>query len=216
MSDTRLASSSPLAAASLIGAPTLMLVSALVQPSLESDESLQLRVILAHHGRYFWFTLLLLLGTMLLVPAFHALRGPSVMTKLGSALAVFGALVGTGDAMTQFVFLQMAEPGRDLDRMASVVEGFDEANGPSQLFVAGGLALVVGAVLLAFGLWREGFGPAWTGVLLAAGVLANGVGFMIGSTPILVISSGMLLVGLGALALRGQRASVPETVASSL
>jgi hypothetical protein len=194
---------SPLGVGALLAAPALLLVSALVQPALKSDERAQLEVILAHRDRYFWFTLLLLLGTMLLVPAFHALRhataAPSRATRVGSALAVFGALVATGDAMTQFVFLQMAAPGRDLGDMATAVQDFDEATGPAQLFLVGGLALIVGAIVLAVGLRRDGLAGRWVSILFAIGVVANMVGFIVQSVPLLVASSAVLLVAMGAL-----------------
>lgn len=199
------AATSPLAASALLGAPALLLASALVQPALKSDERAQLEVILAHRDRYFWFTLLLLVGTMLLVPAFHALRHatvePSRFTRVGSALAVLGALVATGDAMTQFVFLQMAAPGRNLGDMAAAVQAFDEATGPAQLFLLGGLALIAGAIVLAVGLRRDGLASRWVSVLFAGGVVTNMVGFIVQSVPLLVVSSAVLLVAMGTLAL---------------
>lgn len=203
MPDTRMNPPSPLAAGSLMAAPILLLASALVQPALESDEHAQLREILAHRDRYFVFTVLILFGTMLLVPAFHALAHatsvPSRATRVGSALAVFGALVGTGDAMTQFVILQMAAPGRDLDQMAPVVRDFDSANGPAQIFAVGGLALILGGIALAVGLHRDGLASAWVSVLVAVGIGANMAGFVAQSVPLLVASSAVLVVGLGRL-----------------
>lgn len=205
MSDTRALPASPMAAVTLFAAPVLLLASALVQPRLESDERAQVQEILTHHDRYFLFTVLILVGTMLLVPAFHTLgracSRPSTATRLGSALAVFGALVGTGDAMTQFVFLQMAAPGRDLDQMASVIQDFDSANGPAQIFALGGLALIVGGTALAVGLHRDGLTPRWVSTLVALGIAANMVGFIVQSAPVLVASSALLVVGMGRLGL---------------
>lgn len=213
MSDRRPLPTVPIGAASLLAAPVLLLVSALVQPALVGDERAQMRVILTHHDRYFLFTMLVLFGTMLLVPAFHALdrasSSPSPATRVGSALAVFGALVGTGDAMTQFVFLQMAAPGRDLEEMASVVQGFDSANGPAQIFAVGGFALIVGGVVLAVGLSRDGVAPVWVSTVVAVGVAANMAGYIVQSVPVLVASSALLVVGLGHLGLNLIRRSVP-------
>jgi hypothetical protein len=209
MTTTR--SVSPVSIAALFAAPALLLLSALVQPALKSDERAQLAVILAHRDRYFWFTLLVLLGTMLLVPAFHALRhatpSPSAPTRVGSALAVLGALIGTGDAMTQFVFLQMAQPGRDLGEMARVVDDFDSATGPAQLFAVSGLALIAGAVTLAVGITRDGVAPGWLGAVFAVGVAANMAGFVVQSVPLLVVSSAVLLASMGTIAVRLLRVS---------
>lgn len=205
MSTNRFAPTSPYAVASLIAAPVLLLASALIQPALKSDERAQLQVILTHHDRYFWFTMLVLFGTMLLVPAFHALgrapADPSRTTRVGSALAVFGALIGTGDAMTQFVFLQMASPARDLGQMAPVVKAFDSANGPAQLFLASGLAFVAGGITLAVGLHRDGVAPGWVCAMFAVGIVANMAGFIVQSIPLLIVSSAVLVVSMGALGL---------------
>jgi hypothetical protein len=213
MSDISSRPTARLGAASLLAAPALLLAAALVQPALKSNERAQLREILAHHDRYFLFTVLVLFGTMLLVPAFHTLvrasTTPSTATQVGSALAVLGALVGTGDAMTQFVFLQMAAPGRDLAQMASVVQDFNSADGPAQIFAVGGLALIVGGVVLAVGVHRDGIAPGWVSTLVAVGVTANMVGYLVQSVPVLVISAALMLVGLGYLGVGILRRSVP-------
>lgn len=190
-------------AVALIAAPALILASALVQPALKSDEHAQLQVILAHHDRYFWFTVLLLAGTMLLVPAFHSLLrmapAASRPMRVGSALAVFGALVGVGDATTQFLIWQMATPGRNLGQLADVMQKFDNADGPAQLFALGGIALVGGTITLAVALYRAGVMPAWAGLLLGAGMIVNLIGFISLSVPVLVASSLMLLLSMGTL-----------------
>ena len=53
----------------LVLAPLFALASALVAPPLKSDAREQIAVIAAHPERWYWFTLLLLIGSILLVPA---------------------------------------------------------------------------------------------------------------------------------------------------
>src|SRR4051794_41783767 len=57
------------AAISMIAAPVFLVASALVSPVLKSDEGSQLDVIAANPTRWYWFTLLLLIGSILLIPA---------------------------------------------------------------------------------------------------------------------------------------------------
>src|SRR4051794_711235 len=86
------------AAISMVAAPLFLVASALVSPELKSDESAQLDVIAAHATRWYWFTLLLLIGSILLVPALLGIaalvreRSPR-LGNLGGGLAVIGSMI---------------------------------------------------------------------------------------------------------------------------
>jgi hypothetical protein len=84
--------------------------------------------------------------------------------------------------------------------MARVVDDFDSATGPAQLFAVSGLALIAGAVTLAVGINRDGVAPGWLGALFAVGVAANLAGFVVQSVPLLVVSSAVLLASMGTIA----------------
>jgi hypothetical protein len=190
-------------AGSLVSAPLLILASALVMPKLSSNEQVQLQTIAAHSARYLWFTLLLLAGTMLLVPAFHGLvqlvpGSPGL--RLGAGLVVFGAMASVGDTTTQFLIREMATRGGATARMAAVVDGFDSAPGPAQLFALGGIALVVGVVAAAVALRRSGVIRTAVAAALAVAIVVNLVGFIAQSTPVIVASAALLLVAMGAIA----------------
>src|SRR5689334_7675865 len=74
------------AAGTLVLAPALALASAFVAPALHGDEGEQLAVIAAHPDRWYWYTLLLLAGSVLLVPAVFAVAAlvATRMPRLGA------------------------------------------------------------------------------------------------------------------------------------
>lgn len=189
--------------ASLVAAPALLLASALVMPALSSDEHEQLQTIAAHSTRYLWFTLLLLGGTMLFVPAFHGLTrltSRSRALRVGSGLVVFGAMASVGDTTTQFLIRQLATRGHATPEMAAIVTAFDSSTGASQLFALGGLALTVGGITVAVALQRAGVISWPVEAAFAAAVVANLVGFIAQSTPLIASSSALLLITMSAVA----------------
>jgi hypothetical protein len=198
------------ATASLVAAPVLVLASALAMPKLASDEQEQLRIIAAHDQRYLWYTVLLLVGTMLFVPAFHGLAvlvPDSRGTRIGAALAVFGAMASVGDTTTQFLIRELATKGGGGRAMADSVTAFDSSPGAAQLFALGGLALVAGGITVAVALRRAGLVPTPAGVCVSIAFVANLLGFIVGSIPLIAGSAVLLSLGLGVVALGVLRAA---------
>ena len=187
---------------SLILAPLFLIASALVCPGLESDEGAQLDVIAQHPSRWYWFTLLLLLGSMLLIPALLGIaalvreRAPR-LGNLGGGLAVLGSLVAIGDVMSQFVSWQMVGNGADHAQMAALLKRFDEAAGIGAVFSVGGLAVLIGVVLLTVGLIRAHAAPAWAAIGLTVGTLLNIATFSSASNGGVAASWVVLLVAMG-------------------
>lgn len=196
-------SPTPTTIASLVAAPALLLASALVMPALASDEQKQLRTVATHSTRYLWFTLLLVAGTMLFVPAFHGLSRltrRSRALRVGSALVVFGAMASVGDATTQFLIRQLATRGHATPDMAAVITAFDSSTGAAQLFALGGLALTGGGITVGIALQRAGLISWLVAAAFAAALVANLAGFIAQSTPIIAGSSGLLLITMAAIA----------------
>src|SRR6476659_6302970 len=165
----------------LVLAPLLALASSVVAPAFKSDEREQLAVVAAHPNQWYWFTLLLLAGSILFVPALLWIaelvrsRAPR-LGQIGGALAVLGAIIAVGDVMTQFVSWQMVKGGADLTQMAAALDRFANAGGSSIVFTVGGLSILIGCVLLTVGLIRHHLAPKWAAVGLSAAVLVNIVG----------------------------------------
>jgi hypothetical protein len=191
---------------SLVLAPLFALASALVAPALKSDEGAQLDVIAQHPDRWYWFTLLLLIGSILLVPA---LLGIAALVRqrsrrlgdLGGGLAVLGAVIAIGDVMSQFVSWQMVAQGADHAQMAGLLERFDTAAGVGLVFTVGGLAVLIGTVLLTIGLIRSRVAPAWAAVGLTVAVVVNIAGFTAASNAVVAVSWALLLAAMGYIGL---------------
>ena len=187
---------------SMIGAAVLMLGASLAWPAIKSDEAAQLAVIAQHPTRYYLCTILILGSSMLLVPALIGLMRMSVerspvLSNLGGALSLLGALVAVGDSASQLVIWQMGARGADRAQMAALLHRFDNVAGSALVFTVGGLTIVVGIVLLSIALYRARAVPAWTSVGLVAGMVLNIVGFSAGSAGVLIVSSVVLLASLG-------------------
>jgi len=187
---------------SMIGSAALLLGASLAWPAIKSNEAAQIAVISQHPGRYYLCTILILASSMLLVPALIGLmrmgaeRSP-VLSNLGGTLSVLGALIAIGDSASQLVIWQMGARGADRAQMAALLHRFDDVAGSSIVFSIGGLAIVVGVVLLSMALYRSRTVPAWASVGVAAGTVLNLVGFTAASVGVLIVSSVVLLAALG-------------------
>jgi hypothetical protein len=187
---------------SMIGSGLLMLGASLASPAIKSNEAAQIAVIAAHPTRYYLFTILLLGSSMLLVPAIIGLMRMSAeasprLSNIGGTLSLLGALIAVGDSMSQLVIWQMGGRGADRTQMAALLHRFDNAAGASLVFSIGGLAIVVGIVLLSIALYRAQAAPAWASVGLVAGMVLNIAGFTAASVGVLILSSVVLLAALG-------------------
>jgi hypothetical protein len=197
---------------SLIGAPLLLLLSAVCMPAVKSHERAQVAVIAAHPERYYLFAILILASSILMVPALLGLmhlvreRAPR-WGIIGGSLSILGALVAIADCGGQLVIWQMGARGADPAQMAALLKRYDDALGSSLPFTIGGLAVVVGAVVLGIGLYRARSAPAWAAAGLPVGMVLNVAGFASGSIPVLVVSGAVLLVALGSVGLRVLRSS---------
>jgi hypothetical protein len=186
----------------LIAAPLTLLASALVSPAIKSSEADQLAAIALDPGRYYLFTMLIFVGTALLVPVVFGLMymvrdRSAVLGHVGGSLAMVGALVGVGDALSQLFIWQMVAPGADRAQMVGLLTRVDNAIGAALVFRLGGLGFVIGMVILAIALYRARAVPAWAAAGMGVGAFLNIAGFVAGSTLLVTISSAVLLLSLG-------------------
>jgi hypothetical protein len=196
----------------MILTPVVWLVSAVVAPRFDSDEGAQLAVIAQHPDRWYWFALLTLVGSMLLVPALLGVMGllrerAPVAAYVGGSLAVLGALVSIGDSLEQVVIWKMGTPGADRAQMTALLTRIDDAQGLQQIFNVGGLAILAGTVVLAIGLVRARSAPVWAAACLPIGTIVNIVGFAAASRASVAASYAILLAGFVPLASRLAAAS---------
>lgn len=192
-------------ALAMILTPLLWVVSALVAPPPTTDDATQIAVIARYPERWYWFALLTLAGSILFVLAVAGLvtrlrdRAPR-SAYVGGALAQLGALIAIGDSTTELVVWQMGAPGASHAQMAALLSRYDAAPGASLVFTVGGLALIVGTVVLAVGFIRTRTAPAWAAALLPVATVLNIVAFGSASRTLLLVSYLLLLAAFGRFA----------------
>src|SRR5215467_9118098 len=95
-------------AVAMVAAPVLWLGSTLALPTAATDDGAIVAGIARHPDRWYWFALLITLGTMLVVPALLGItrllrdRAPR-LALAGGLLAQFGALISLVDSGNQLV-----------------------------------------------------------------------------------------------------------------
>jgi hypothetical protein len=193
------------AAASLITAPLLGLVAVCAWPPLRAGERAQIAAISAEPGRWYIFSLFLLLSSIMLVPALLALMRLLGQTRpawalVAGCLAQFGILVGVGDAATELMFWQMGARGASLSQMAALATRYDTAPGATLIFMLGGIATLAGMLALSAGLWRAHAVPVWTAIAVPAATVANIVGLSGSNVPVTIASFILLLAAFGRIA----------------
>ena len=186
------------AAASLITAPLLGLVAACAWPPLRTGDRAQIAAISAQPGRWYIFSLFILLSTIMLVPAVLALmrllgHSRPVWALIAGSVAQLGILIGIGDAATELMVWQMGAPGASLGQMAALTTRYNAAPGTALIFMIGGLATLGGTLALSAGLWRAHAVPAWTAIAIPAATVANIAGLSANSVPITIASFALLL-----------------------
>jgi hypothetical protein len=192
-------------ALSMILVPIVFIASAVVAPRFESDDGDQLAVIAQHPDRWYWFALLTLVGSMLIVPALLGImrmlreRAPRE-ALIGGSLAVLGALVSIGDSLEQLVIWKMGAPAADRAAMIALLTRLDDATGLETIFNVGGLAILIGAVILAIGLIRARVVAWWAAVCLPLAMIVNIAAFGAASRAGVAASGVILLAGFLPLA----------------
>jgi hypothetical protein len=189
----------------MIVAPLLWVASALASPPLQSDNAAQVATIARHPDRWYWYALLTLAGSIVVVAALAGLvtrlkARDARAAYLGGTLAQLGALIAVGDSATELLVWQTGAPGADQSQMAALLSRYDAAPGASIVFTVGGLAMIAGMVVLAVGLIRTRTAPAWAAALLPIATVLNIVAFGAASQALLVVSYLLLLAAFARIA----------------
>jgi hypothetical protein len=196
MTATRLSRSA--LALSLVLMPVLGLVAAVALPALRSTRAAEVAAIAAHPDRFFLYAIAILLSSYLSVPAFFGVmavlreRAP-LWSVIAGGLTQIGLLVAIGDGATELLYWQMGAPGADPAQMAGLADRYENAPGVSVIYSFGGLAIVVGTILIGVATWRTQVVPRWSAVAVVAGTVANVAGFTMASQTVLAGSYVLLL-----------------------
>jgi hypothetical protein len=208
-------------AVSLALAPALGLVAACATPGLHSTTRGELVTISAHPERFHVYAVAILLSSYLMVPAFFGLmtllrtRRPRWGPHAGG-LAQVGKIVAGGDAATELMYWKMGSPGADLGQMVALSERYD--TGSAWVYGIGGLAFVLGSILVAVGLWRTRVLPRWAAAGVGVSSVLNVVGFASANQPVLIASYVVMLAALAraAVATLDEAAEVPSKATRSV
>ena len=192
--------------ASLVLAPVCGLVAAVATPALVSTSTREQLVAVSHHqGRFYVYSLFILLSSYAFVPAIAALvrlmpQTRPAWSEVAGILTQVSMLVAVGDAATEMVWWQAGSPHASLSAMSALSDRLDAAPGYSLIYAIGGLSGMLGSALLAAALIRTHAAPAWAALALPVGFVVNIVGFSIANQAVLVLSYVVLTAGLVRLA----------------
>jgi hypothetical protein len=191
-------------ALALLATPLLWLVAELLSPELHADAGDQLAEIARHPDRWYAYTVLLSagLGTCIAAALGLARLAGNRLGRVGALVLSASLVVAIGDAMSQLVLWQMVDPAADRDQMAALVDRFEDAPGSAALFGAGGVAYLVGTILLTAALARSRAVPLWLALSIGGGLILNVIGFIAASVLVILASCVVLLVGMGLAARR--------------
>ena len=149
----------------MIGAPALFLAGSIVSPKLDTNEGALLTSAANHLDRWYLSAVLGFAGFVLFLPAvlglMHMLRERgAVYGHVGGALALLGMAAAFANAGLAFVVWQMARGG-DRAQMTALLHRIDHTAGSALPLLFLSLALVVGLIVLAWGLTRVHAAPVW-------------------------------------------------------
>jgi hypothetical protein len=204
----------------LVATPAIWLASGIISPPLKTDQGKQLAVVATHPDRWYWFTLLLLVGGVLLIPALFGImrllrtRSPK-LGLIGGWLAQLGALVAIGDASSQLITWLMVRPGQDPVQMTRLLDSMDSSAGANIAYTIGGPAILLGVLLLSIGLYRSRVAPRWVPVTFFAGCVVSIVALSNAMTVGVTASYLILLAPMAYLArvvVRDESVTVPAFV----
>ena len=192
----------------LIIAPVVLLVGALVHPQGKEAAAAHLAVVAENPGRYYWAHAILLAGLALFLPVvlglMHLLRNRgTTFGHVGGGMAMIGLFGATAVvAVDGIAVSQMGQPQASIEEMAALLDRIKESPGSRGIAVVAGVGLMLGIVLLAYGLWRTRAVQPWMAGGVAAGAITFFVGVVTDNRIIFAMAFALYLIALGPLGWR--------------
>lgn len=200
----------------LIAAPVVLLVGALIHPQGKEASAAHLAVVATNPDRYYWAHAILLVGLALFLPLILALmhllreRGPR-FAHVGGVLAILGLFGATAIVAVDGVAAsQMAQPQANVQEMAALLDRIKESPGLRGIAVVAGVTLLLGMLVLAYGLWRTKAAQPWVAAGGAAGAMTFFVGLATDNQLIFALAFALYLLAFGPLGWRVLRESDDE------
>ncbi|MBS1869409.1 MAG: hypothetical protein JSS99_07065 [Actinobacteria bacterium] len=191
-----------IAGVGMLLAPLLLLISAVVQPSLKSGELNQLVVISGNLDSWYTSQVFALAALVLAVPAvlglMHMLRERQWITgTVGGALALLGVVVSAGTVALSLVQWEMMRFGVPIPVAAAVIHDLKNTAGIEIPFIILPFAFALGMAVLAVGLAASRAANPIVATLIGLGAIGIPVAYAISSVTLLIVAAAVLLVGLG-------------------
>ncbi|HEX4804475.1 MAG TPA: hypothetical protein VFU94_01130 [Conexibacter sp.] len=195
-----------IAGAGMVLAPLLLLVSAIIQPTLKSSELEQLLVIRTNLNDWYASQAFALAALAVAVPAvlglMHMLRERQWATgAVGGGLALLGIVFSAGTVALSLVQWQMMRFGLPVPITAAVIHDLKNTAGMEIPFIILPFAFALGMAILAVGLGVSRATNPLMAFLVGVGAVAIPIAYAISSVTLLIIAAAVLLVGLGTIGL---------------
>jgi len=204
-----------IAGAGMVLAPLLLLISAIIQPTLKSSELEQLVVIRTNLDDWYASQAFALAALAVAVPAvlglMHMLRERQWATgAVGGGLALLGIVFSAGTVALSLVQWEMMRVGLPVPITAAVIHNLKETAGMVIPFIILPFAFALGMAILAVGLGVSRATNPAIAFLVGAGAVAIPIAYAISSVTLLIVAAAVLLVGLGTIGLFVLRESETE------
>lgn len=184
----------------MILCPAAFLASSLVAPGFESDAAAFAAVVAQSPDAFAAAQLLALVGWALFLPAvlgiMHMLRERGVAEgHVGGTLAIVGAVA----AIAQAGFALAVWQAGSVEQMTALLAAMDDGSLTMLVLSALPLAVALGTIVLAWGLYRREFVAAWMAASIALSAVALALASVIAAQWLFVAAALLLLAGLGSL-----------------
>ncbi|HEU4703531.1 MAG TPA: hypothetical protein VFS37_13695 [Conexibacter sp.] len=204
-----------IAGAGMILAPLLLLVSAIIQPSLKSGELNQLVVIAGDLDSWYASQAFALAALAVSVPAIlglmHMLRERQWPTgTIGGALALLGVVFSAGTVALSLVQWEMMRFGVPIPVTAAVIHDLKTTAGMEIPFIILPFAFALGMAVLALGLAVSRAANPAVAAAIGVGAVGVPIAYAIASVTLLIVAAAVLLVGLATTGLFVLRESDAE------
>ena len=192
-------------------APLLFVAAFVISPKLETSAGKQLAVAHQHLDRYYISNLIAMVGLILFVPAVLGLmhmvreRQPAY-GAVGGGLTMIGLLASLVTTGAAFVIWQMASDGVQPADVSALHGMLHTAGAVIPVYIVGFVG-AVGAVVLAYGMYRSRAVDWWMALFFAAGIVCINVAFPAGALWLGIVGAALTLVGLGTVGLMVLRES---------
>ena len=194
-----------LAGLSLIGAPLLLLLSALAGPHLSDDGPTHLSQIAGHESGFVASRYLLLIGIWVLVPGLIGLwslfRDASArLGQVGAGLVLIGWISSIAFFGLGAYEYEAAQPGLDRGLMGRLVENVNEsAMMIPFIVVTFVVGIAIGSLIVAWTLWRRRLASPWVAAALVVWTLLD---IAADSVALSAVAFAFLLAGFGSVGLK--------------